>query len=119
MPKLALQATTTVKVTPQVKRKLLKELQAYQVLAEEIAPLKLALKKRLAAIGKLREEAGADKLELEGFKVAKVGGSYLWWDVDKLLTFIDVDQLDQVRIKKDKRPYERVTLPGEKDDSDE
>ena len=126
MPKLQQVATATttteVKLTPALRRKLVRELRSYQEVQQqlqtllktkEIQDLQKTLAAHLRAAGEIRHSTGAKILEIEGFKITKVTGTMTVWDEKRLLTMIDVDQLAEVKVKKDKKPYEKISCPGE------
>lgn len=109
--------TTEVKMRPELRRKLLANLRAYAELDQQAKPIKLAMDKHKAAIRELRESTGEKKLEIEGFKLTDVAGESTFFDKDEfVLRGGDLALYNDCLKKKPKKAYEKITLPGEKDD---
>lgn len=111
-------ATTTKEITlkPQVRRKLLTELHAYQELKQQYKALEFALDAHKATIERLREETGEQSIALEGFKVTQV--TQIRSTLDKKLLLeqgVTMGQIENATITKSGRPYTKVTTPGEKE----
>ncbi len=81
--------------------------------------LKSAMDKRKANIGVIREEVGVDTLALEGFRVTKVQGTTSSIDKKKLVELgCAMAWIEEATVIKPKRAYEKISLPGEKDDAE-
>lgn len=66
-------------------------------------------------IGLLREEAGVNTLELEGFKVTQICGTRKTLNHQKLIAMgVSTEMLEDATEVKPNKPYEKVTCPGEK-----
>jgi len=122
---MALQQTTkaTVSTTkdivlkPQVLRKLRLELKTYTSLKEQFDILKAQLDKRKGVIGRLREETGEQSLSLDGYKITRVCGTSSKIDKAKLVELgCAMAWITESTVVTPKKPYEKITLPGEKDE---
>jgi hypothetical protein len=120
---MAMKPTTTATVTttrelklrPQVRAKLLSKLQTYAQLKAEMKALEDALGELKGEIGEIRASTGEQSIELEGFKVSEVRGVHTSIDEKKLLTWITTAQLEQAKVTKPRKAYEKISLPEEKD----
>lgn len=66
-------------------------------------------------IGLLREEAGVNTLELEGFKVTQICGTRKTLNSQKLIAMgVSTEMLEEATETKPNRPYEKISVPGEK-----
>ena len=128
MPKVEQHAIATVSTTREVKldarleKKLRTRLANYASIKEEMNALKSALDDEKAEIGKLREKTGEQSIQLDGFTVTQVRGVTNKLDKKKLITLgCAAAWIEEATVSKPKKPYELVTLPGEKkeDDDDE
>ena len=118
MARLATAIETTTKqevtITAVQKLKLRKELKAWQALQDQRKVIEAAVKKHAANIGTLRETIGVDSLSFEGFKVTKVQGLSTYFDKDEFtLRGGDLELYNDCQKKKPKKPYEKVTCPGD------
>lgn len=110
--------TTTREVTlkPQVRRKLLNELRAYQELKQQYKAIEMAMDKHKDAIGALREQTGETSIALEGFKVTQVTQTRSTLDRKLLLEQgVTMGQIENATVTKPGRPYTKVTVPGDKE----
>lgn len=120
MPRLqtTVEATTTteVELKPSVRRKLLAELRAYASLKEQRDALSEQMDTKKVAIGAIREATGEQSIALEGFKVTEVRGVSSKLDKKKLLLQgVTMAQIEAATTTSPKKPYELVTVPGEKE----
>lgn len=107
--------TTEVALKPAVKVKLLRNLRAYADLCAQIKALEEKADIHKAAVRELREEAGVEKLQIEGFTTTNVPNLRTSLDKQKLLAMgVTVDMLEEATVTKPGRPYERITPPGSK-----
>ena len=121
---MSLTATTTpkteVKLQPSVRRRLLTELKTYAALKAQMDALKSAIDKRKGIIGGIREEAGVDSLSLEGFKITQVTGTTSKLNKQKLVelgcALAWIDEATEIRPKKS---YEKISVPGEKEEGED
>jgi len=125
MPKLAatITATTTqeVEITPKLRTQILNKLHAYAGLRSQIDDLKAKIVELGGEIGDLRDDTGAMSISLEGFKVTLVAPTYRKLNKKKFVALGgDLKILDQATEEKPKKSYNKITVPGEKEeDSDE
>lgn len=120
MPALAtkVEAKITEEVTlkPVVAKKLRTELKAYQEIVEQIKALEQAKDAHKTAIGKIRASTGHGSIAIDGFKVTEVPGVSSKLDPEKLIAQgVTTAQIEAATVTTPKRPYERITLPGDKD----
>lgn len=110
------EATTTEEVIlkPVVAKKLRTELQAYQEIKEQIKALTAAADKHKETIGKLRESTGHGSITFEGFKITEVRGVQTKLDEKKLIAQgVTTQMIENAKVTTPKRPYEKITFPGE------
>jgi hypothetical protein len=108
--------TTTVKIMPSVRRRLMIELKGYQADKAAEKAAKARVDKRKGKIGAIREEIGEDSIEIEGFKVTQVRGTTTKINEAKLVELgCALAWIEEAKETKPKKPYEKVTLPGESD----
>ncbi len=120
---MSMRATTTVtttttqvvKLLPSLRRQLLVELAAAQ---KEKLSLKAAEDKwdaRKAKIRKLREQAGVETLEIDGYIVSNVTGTMTQWDEKKMLAHgLSMAEIESFKVTRPKKAYEKVTFPAQK-----
>lgn len=122
MPKPTIVATTTTEITisPQIKRRLLKELKLYAELGAQEKALKQAKKKHAKEIENIQVELEAPSLLVDGFKVTLVAPEKSKLD-KKLFVQLggDLKILEKATKKIPGTSYVRVTAPGEKDEYDD
>ena len=108
--------TTEVVLRPALKSKLLKRLKLYAELRAQSKALELAMDKEKAEIGALREEAGVDKLAIEGFSVAYVTNIRKTLIPAKLIAMgVTTSMLEEATELKPGNPYTKISVPGERD----
>ena len=114
-PSVTTTQTTVVKLLPSVRRALLTELQAAQ--KEKIA-LKIAEEKwdrRKARIRVLREKTGENSLEIDGYTISNVEGTFTQWDEKKMLEAgLSIAQIESFKVVRPKKAYEKISFPAEK-----
>lgn len=118
MPALAVNATVTttkdIRLAPQLRTKLLKELRAYQAIEEQLKALEHAKAKHKTAIGKLRDETGEQSIKLDGFTVTLVAGVSTKLDKKLLIQQgVTMAMIENATVVTPKRAYDRISLPGE------
>ena len=112
--------TKEVKLQPRVSAKLRLKLSSYQTLAEQIKALKLQKKNLTADIGKLRAETGEQSLSIDGFTITEVRGTTSKIDQKKLIELgCAAAWIEEATTRKPKRPYEKITCPGDEEDGDD
>lgn len=119
MPRLqaTVVATTEVRIAPKQKIALRKALKVYEALMAQMAPIKLAAAKALAEAEAIREVTGAKKLEFEGFKVTRVGGTTSFFNKQEFVKQGgDLELYNACVEQKDKKPHTRITAPGAKEE---
>jgi hypothetical protein len=101
---------------PALKSKLLKRLKLYAELRAQSKAIELAMDKEKAEIGALREEAGVDKLAIEGFSVAYVTNLRSTLSKPKLIAMgVTMEMIEDATEVKPGKPYTKVTCPGQKE----
>lgn len=123
MPSLNTTATVTtskeVKLSVRVTRKLLTELRGYAELKAQRNAIDAAMDGHKAAIEALRETTGEQKILLEGFSVALVSPVRSSLDKKRLLEAgVSMAQIEAGTVTRPTKPYTKVTVPGEKGDSE-
>ena len=114
---MALTVRTTlvseVKLKPALKIKLLTELKTYARLHAQMKSIEAEMDQRKAAIGRYREEAGVETLDLEGFKVTRVsGGLRKSLDPMKLLEMgCTLEMQEECTTTVPTKPFEKITCP--------
>lgn len=122
MPSTTVVATskTELKLKPAVKTKLLKELKAYEVLADQRKAIELAIKKHKGNIEEIQEETGETSLAIDGFKVTLVAPIRHVLDKKKLIALgVSADIIEEATVEVSGKPYIKVTVPGAKDEGDD
>lgn len=118
---ITLQATTTqtVKLAPQLRRKLLTELRAYAELKQQAAAIASAMEKHKSAVSKIREDLGETSIAIEGFKVTQVIPTRSTLDKKKLVELgCAAAWINEATVVAPGRPYTKLTTPGEKEEAD-
>jgi hypothetical protein len=109
--------TTTVKILPSVRRRLLNELKAYQTEKAALDLAKAKIEKRKGTIGGIRESIGEDSIELEGFKITRVQGTTTKLNEAKLVELgCAMAWIEEAKETKPKKAYEKISTPGGGDD---
>ena len=121
---MATQMTTTtveaVRLKPALAKKLKARLQAYATVAQEIKRLKESLAAEMFLIEEIREQTGATKLDFEGTKITRIEGTYKKLNQKKLIQLgCAAAWIEEATENHPRKAYTKVTLPGEKDYSDE
>lgn len=110
---------TEVALKPALKLKLLKRLKVYATLRENLKAIEAAMDKEKAEIGSLREEAGVQTLKIEGFSVTQVTNIRSSLNKMKLIAMgCTTEMLDDATDHKPGRPYEKISVPGQKEYGD-
>lgn len=111
-------STTTkedVKIKPRIKTALLAELKAYAALRTQLKGIEAEMEQKKAKIGRFREEVGVTSLDIEGFKVTQVTNLRSTLDKMKLIEMgVTMEMLEEATTTKPGKPYEKITVPGEK-----
>lgn len=115
----AVTATTTeeIKLEPSVRRKLLIELRTYESLHTQKKALELAMDKIKSKVSAIRNETGAQSLELEGFRVTLVAPTRKKFNAKAFVKLGgDIDIYNQANEETLVTPYEKISLPGTKEE---
>lgn len=109
--------TTTVKIAPNLRRRLLSELRAYADLKAQIDALKEAADNHKEACRTIREEIGEESLALEGFKLKNVVGTHVVLNEQKLIALgCAAAWLQEAKESRPKKAYELISVPGVDDE---
>jgi hypothetical protein len=122
MPATAVTVRTEqeVKLAPGVRRKLLTELKAYAGLKTELKALEAKVDARKAIIASIREDIGEQSIGIEGFQVTLVAGVRSKLMPEKLIALgVTTAQIEMATVTKPNKPYVKISVPGEKDRSDD
>lgn len=119
MPKVAPMATVSttkeVKLEPKLRRKLLTEFRTYQSLKQTLDATQAAMDKHKAVIAELRDATGEMSLEIEGFKTTMVAPIRKVFDPKEFVANGGDLQIYNNSMKDvPSKPYEKITLPGTK-----
>lgn len=120
MAKISVTTTTTEEVllTTKQRHKLLQELKIYQELKQQRDAIELAMEKHKTAIGAIRDETGEMSLSVDGFKTTLVAGSRKKFDPKKYVTLGgDLDLYNRSVKTTPVKPFEKITCPGEKEET--
>lgn len=118
--KISVTTTTTEEVllTTKQRQRLLQELKVYQELKQQRDAIELAMDKHKAVIGGIRDETGEMSLTIDGFKTTLVAGSRKKFNPKKYVTLGgDLDLYNQAVDTKPTKPFEKITCPGDKEES--
>lgn len=86
-------------------------------LQTQLKALERDLQKNTDEIEAVRAEVGAQSFSLDGHKITRVEGTYKSLDKKLFVTLGgDLKLLDQATVEKPRKPYTKVTMPGQKDD---
>jgi len=123
---MALKPTATVTTTkqivlaPKLRKKLLTELREYAGHKAARDAADAAMNACKSSIGKIRESTGEDAIEIDGFKVVKVQQIRKKLNHKKLIAAGCAQAwIDEATENVPTKAYEKVTVPGASDDSDE
>ena len=122
MPRLETAATVTkeLQLAPQIRRKLLQEFRLYGALKTQLDAIKSAMDKHKGVIAALRDETGEMSLSLEGFSTTLVAPIRKKFNPKRFVSdggdlAIYNAAMEDVPV----RPYEKITVAGEKDGDSE
>lgn len=123
MPGLAtattLATTHEVQLKPALLTKLRRELRLYAELKTQLKAIALALDKHKGVIGAIREETGEQSLKLDGFSVTLVAPVRKQFNGAKFVQLGgDIGIYNEAHESVPGRPYDKITLPGEKNGGD-
>jgi hypothetical protein len=105
-------------LTPTQAQQVRQACREYQALDAQIKVLEHRRDEKKGQLGALRDEVGVISLTFEGFKVTLVGGLRKVLNKKKLIALGCAKAwLDEATEDKVVKPYERVTLPGQRDRS--
>lgn len=118
---LATKATVTtteqIKLAPALAKKLLVKFKAYQELKAQAEAIDAAMKAHKSEIRKLRESVGVAGLALEGFTTTNVAPVRQVLNHKKLVELgCALAWIEEATESKPSRPYEKITVPGGKDE---
>ena len=115
--------TTTVeqvKLTPWLKVRLRRALLTYAELHLQEKVAMLAKTKQVAEIRAVREEIGVEGLEFEGFKATNVPNLRDFFDKQRFVELGgSLETYNNAVVKKPGKAYEKITVPGEKNDHED
>lgn len=88
----------------------------YQQLDAQIKVLTEKRDAKKTRLGQIRDEAGVQSLQFEGWKVTLVGGLRKVLNKKKLIALgCRKEWLDEAEELKPSKPYEKITAPGQKE----
>lgn len=121
MPTLTTTQTTEVKLAPALKTKLTRKLKEYTTLKGQRDGIDAAMKKLSGEMGEIRDEAGTTSLKLDGVgTITLIASTFKKFNPKRYVSLGgDLAVYEQSIDIKPKKPYNKVTLPGEKAESDE
>lgn len=116
--------TVEVQLKPALKTRILRELRAFAELKAQAKVLEAAMAKHKASIRQIREEAGVESLKIEGFTATNVTNTRTDQTRFKMKLIemgVTADMLEEAKEASLKagRPYEKITVPGEKGEGDD
>ena len=115
----AVEVTTEVQLAPAIKKRLLTELRSYQAVSDQIKVLEHAKDKHKAVIGKIREDADATSLKVDGFTVTLCSPIRKKWNPKKFVALGGI--LEYYTMAHDdvtSKAFDKISCPGADDDSD-
>jgi len=126
MPKTTVTTVQEITISPRLQKRLLTELHAYATLSSELKALDEAKKGHSSQVLLLADEVGAEKFDVEGYKVAVVKGARdKRLDKDRLIKRLIADGkysmkaaimlLEDCTSEKPKKDHVRITLPHEQE----
>lgn len=119
-PQAKATTTTDVTIKPDVRRKLMTELRAYADLSQNFKPIKHAMDTHKAKIRELRESTGSAIIEIDGFKIRDVTSTMIKFNPAKFVAAGgSLAMYEDACETKPKKPYEKITMPGEKEYGDD
>ena len=120
MPTVTVTTTQEVKISPSVRKRLLTELKVYAEIVGQIKALESAKDKHKEAIGAIREETGEQKLEIDGYSITLVAPIRKKFNPKKFVSMGGDLQIYNNAVEDvTSRPYEKISIPGAKEDSNE
>jgi len=109
--------TKDIKLKPTLRMKLLKALRTYGELRSQRKVIELAMDKHKAVISDLRDETGEQSLSLEGYTTTLVAPIRKKFNARKFVSLGgDIAIYNQAMDDVPSRAYEKITVPGSKDD---
>ena len=113
-------AKTELKIAPRLKAKTLQTLKSYQETKQMIKVLETTLKKDNKALTATLEKLGESSVELDGFKVSRVTGTYEKLNEQKLVELgCAIAWIREATENKPKKPYTLISCPSDKGSSHE
>lgn len=118
MPTVTATLSTPIILTPQAQRRLATALQDYANLSHEYKVVGEAVEQVKSNIEVIREKAGADRLEIEGYTITRVAGARRLklneMKLKKLLVShgLDLDLIDQCYEDSTSAAYTKITAPA-------
>jgi len=106
--------TKVVKLLPSLRRQLLMELSIAQKHKLAMKQAEEKYDRAKAKIRALREKAGVESLEIDGYTTSNVTGVMTQWNEKKMLEHgLSIAEIESFKVTKPKKPYEKVTFPAE------
>lgn len=117
-PAITVTTQEDIKLSPKLRKKLLTELKDIAILQAQIKEYKKALEGSVATVEEIRDEIGAKKFALEGFKIARVEGTQTYFDQQMCLDegWLSATQIEEATKTKPKKPYTKISAPNSSDD---
>ena len=108
-------ATTELKIAPALKRRTLQTLKTYADLKRERDALDAEMDKCKGVLGDTLDSLGESAIELDGYKVTRVAGTYKKLNEQKLVELgCAVAWIREATEDRPKKAYTKVTVPGQK-----
>jgi hypothetical protein len=118
MPTVTTTQIEEVRIEPKLKKKLQARLEAYAAQKAKLTPIYEEMDRLKAELDDIRQDLGVMSLDVEGSKITMVAGIYRKLDKKKFVALGgDLKILQLATIEKPKKPYTKITLKGEKDES--
>mgnify|MGYP001591418387 CR=1 FL=1 len=113
-------AKTELQIAPRTKQRMLLTLKSYQETKAMIKVLEAALAKDVEDLTHVLDQLGEAAVELDGFKVTRVTGTYKKLNEQKLVELgCAIAWIREATENHPKKSYTKVTCPGEKGESHE
>ena len=115
-PTVTTTATTELKIAPSLKRKTLQTLRAYADLKRKRDLIDAAMNEHKEVLNTVLATVGESAIELDGFKLTTVNGTYQKLNEQKLVELgCAIAWIREATEIKPKKPYTLVTCPGDKE----
>ncbi len=113
MPVVSTTVETEVVLAPAVKKRLLTELKAYEMITDQIKTLEHAKDKHKANIGAIRAETDRESISVNGYKITLVANARKKFNEKKFITLGgDLALYNMAHDNVLSKPFEKITCPG-------